>query len=262
MVEVALPPRDARRRARADAQGPAGRGQPGPVPGERRAGRAGALLRRAAHRDRGHPVRAAGASELRVADASSPTLLLRRACSGGTPALVATRHALADRRSTWCRRPTGATSPLSPLARGRPPALSLQELFHPTYNVPLDPDERPHAAGDRATSSRPEGSTTSRRSATTSCGRSGRPPRTRRTRTSPTSTSRRRCSRAARSAPAESFTFCGDARFVERAHLHGGGRGQPRQQPPQQLRGGGHHGRPSSCSPRTTSSPPVSARWR
>ena len=22
---------------------------------------------------------------------------------------------------------------------GRPPALSLQELFHPTYNVPLDP---------------------------------------------------------------------------------------------------------------------------
>jgi poly-gamma-glutamate capsule biosynthesis protein CapA/YwtB (metallophosphatase superfamily) len=58
------------------------------------------------------------------------------ACNNGTP-IVAGPAASSAR--ALVSAPDAADQPSFAYRTGRPPALSLQELFHPTYNVPLDP---------------------------------------------------------------------------------------------------------------------------
>src|SRR5476651_1819588 len=125
------------RRACADAESPPRRGQPGPVPRERRPGRASALIRSAAHLDRGHPVRVA--SEVTNRAVVVAALFLASACStGGTP-LAATPTV--SPVAALVTGPDAGDQPSFAVRSGRPPALSLQELFHPTFNVPLDPSK-------------------------------------------------------------------------------------------------------------------------
>ncbi len=81
----------------------------------------------------GKPARSAGwggrasgiAVVLMLAGCNSSVPLTGSTAASGTRALVAA--------------PDFADQPSFAVRTGRPPALSLQELFHPTYNVPLDP---------------------------------------------------------------------------------------------------------------------------
>src|SRR5258708_12768982 len=63
--------------------------------------------------------------------------LLAAACSNGSPPVVSAPHVSAAR----VIRPAmeGLDQPSFAFRTGRPPALSLQGLFHPPYNVPADP---------------------------------------------------------------------------------------------------------------------------
>jgi poly-gamma-glutamate synthesis protein (capsule biosynthesis protein) len=63
-------------------------------------------------------------------------LLLATACSGGGSAVLAP---VASSVRALVPAPDAGDQPSFAFRTGRPPALSLQELFHPTYNVPSDP---------------------------------------------------------------------------------------------------------------------------
>ncbi len=114
--------------------------------------------------------------------------LLAAACSTGSPPVVSITHVSTARVIGPAM--DGLDQPSFAFRTGRPPALSLQELFHPRYNVPADPSlvRTLLVTGDiipaPATSSRP-GASPGRPSTciTTSCGPSV-PPRT--TRKTPT----------------------------------------------------------------------------
>ncbi|MDQ6721003.1 MAG: CapA family protein [Candidatus Dormibacteraeota bacterium] len=62
--------------------------------------------------------------------------LVTTACSSGTRAVVTPAISPVG---TLVPAPDGSDQPPFAIRSGRPPALSLQQLFHPTYNVPLDP---------------------------------------------------------------------------------------------------------------------------
>ena len=59
------------------------------------------------------------------------------ACNGAAVPLAGTTAASPMR--ALVAAPDFADQPSFAMRTGRPPALSLQELFHPTYNVPMDP---------------------------------------------------------------------------------------------------------------------------
>ena len=63
-------------------------------------------------------------------------LLLATACSGGGNVVLGT---VASPVRALVPAPDAGDQPSFAYRTGRPPALSLQELFHPTYNVPSDP---------------------------------------------------------------------------------------------------------------------------
>src|SRR5712691_9850038 len=63
--------------------------------------------------------------------------LLAAACSSGAPPLVSATH-VSNARVIGPAM-DGSDQPSFAFRTGRPPALSLQELFHPRYNVPADP---------------------------------------------------------------------------------------------------------------------------
>ena len=65
-------------------------------------------------------------------------LFLASACTNGAP-VVATPTI--SPVAALVAAPDGGDQPSFAVRTGRPPALSLQELFHPTYNVPANPDE-------------------------------------------------------------------------------------------------------------------------
>jgi len=63
--------------------------------------------------------------------------LLAAACTNGAPPVVSATHASTARVIGPAM--DGLDQPSFAFRTGRPPALSLQELFHPRYNVPADP---------------------------------------------------------------------------------------------------------------------------
>src|SRR5712664_2489032 len=63
--------------------------------------------------------------------------LLAAACSTGSPPVVSVTHVSTARLIGPAM--DGLDQPSFAFRTGRPPALSLQELFHPRYNVPADP---------------------------------------------------------------------------------------------------------------------------
>jgi poly-gamma-glutamate synthesis protein (capsule biosynthesis protein) len=63
--------------------------------------------------------------------------LLAAGCSNGSPPLTSATHASTARVIGPAM--DGLDQPSFAFRTGRPPALSLQELFHPRYNVPADP---------------------------------------------------------------------------------------------------------------------------
>jgi len=63
--------------------------------------------------------------------------LLAAACSNGSPPVVSATHASTARVIGPAM--DAVDQPSFAFRTGRPPALSLQELFHPRYNVPADP---------------------------------------------------------------------------------------------------------------------------
>jgi len=63
-------------------------------------------------------------------------LLVASACTGGSRAVVTPTVAPFG---ALVAAPDGGDQPAFASRTGQPPALSLQELFHPTYNVPVDP---------------------------------------------------------------------------------------------------------------------------
>jgi poly-gamma-glutamate synthesis protein (capsule biosynthesis protein) len=63
--------------------------------------------------------------------------LLGVACSTGSPPVVSTTHVSTARVAGPAM--DGLDQPSFAFRTGRPPALSLQELFHPRYTVPADP---------------------------------------------------------------------------------------------------------------------------
>jgi poly-gamma-glutamate synthesis protein (capsule biosynthesis protein) len=67
--------------------------------------------------------------------------LLSAACSGGASGAVVSPAATPPPidASTLVPLPDWNDQPTFAARSGRPPQLNLQELFHPTYNVPLDP---------------------------------------------------------------------------------------------------------------------------
>src|SRR5581483_4967096 len=116
-----------------DAQGAAGRGQPGVVQGQRRPGRAGSLLRGSTPDDGGDTLVASGA-QVRFVAMVVGVMALASACIGSTQPVASTVQAVQpvivpalDRQDqpSWSDR------------TGLPPALTLEGLFHPTYNVPV-----------------------------------------------------------------------------------------------------------------------------
>ncbi|TAN34339.1 CapA family protein [bacterium] len=64
--------------------------------------------------------------------------LLLAACNGGAPPAGITA---ASSVRALVAAPDPADQPSFAARTGRPPALSLQELFHPTYSVPIDPSK-------------------------------------------------------------------------------------------------------------------------
>ena len=76
----------------------------------------------------------------RVACATALAFLLT-ACSGGASGAIVSPAATPSPTdaSTLVPLPDWNHQPSFATRSGRPPQLSLQELFHPTYNVPLDP---------------------------------------------------------------------------------------------------------------------------
>ena len=65
------------------------------------------------------------------------TGLLAAACTNGAPPVVSATHASTAR--VIGPPMDGLDQPSFAFRTGRPPVLSLQELFHPRYNVPADP---------------------------------------------------------------------------------------------------------------------------
>ena len=68
-------------------------------------------------------------------------VFLLAACSGGASGAAVSSEATPSPidTSTLVALPDWSDQPDFATRSGRPPQLSLQELFHPTYNVPLDP---------------------------------------------------------------------------------------------------------------------------
>jgi poly-gamma-glutamate capsule biosynthesis protein CapA/YwtB (metallophosphatase superfamily) len=66
-------------------------------------------------------------------------LFLASACSTGGAPLAATPTV--SPVAALVTAPDAGDQPSFAVRTGRPPALSLQELFHPTYNLPANPDE-------------------------------------------------------------------------------------------------------------------------
>src|SRR6267143_161290 len=64
-------------------------------------------------------------------------MLAMAACSGGTP--VAVTPTVSPSVGDLVAALDAGDQPSFAARTGRPPALSLQELFHPTYSVPADP---------------------------------------------------------------------------------------------------------------------------
>jgi poly-gamma-glutamate synthesis protein (capsule biosynthesis protein) len=65
-------------------------------------------------------------------------LLLATACSGGGNVVLGP---VASSVRAFVPAPDAGDQPSFAYRTGRPPTLSLQELFHPTYNVPSDPSK-------------------------------------------------------------------------------------------------------------------------
>jgi poly-gamma-glutamate capsule biosynthesis protein CapA/YwtB (metallophosphatase superfamily) len=63
-------------------------------------------------------------------------VILAAACTGGSSVVLSPATSSAR---VLVPAPDAADQPSFAYRTGRPPALSLQELFHPTYNVPADP---------------------------------------------------------------------------------------------------------------------------
>jgi poly-gamma-glutamate capsule biosynthesis protein CapA/YwtB (metallophosphatase superfamily) len=85
----------------------------------------------------GKPVRSAGWGEGLAGILLAAALLT--ACN--TPAVPLTSTTAVSPARVLVAAPDMADQPSFATRTGRPPALSLQELFHPTYNVPLDPSK-------------------------------------------------------------------------------------------------------------------------
>lgn len=66
-------------------------------------------------------------------------LFLASACNSGGPSVAGT-PAVAP-VSDLVAAPDAGDQPSFAVRTGQPPALSLQELFHPTYNMPVNPAE-------------------------------------------------------------------------------------------------------------------------
>src|SRR5229473_1903368 len=89
---------------------------------------------------KGSPRTHGGASEfvgLKFAASILAAGLLAAACSTGSPPVVSVTHVSTARLIGPAM--DGLDQPSFAFRTGRPPALSLQELFHPRYNVPADP---------------------------------------------------------------------------------------------------------------------------
>ena len=87
------------------------------------------------------PARRGGGAQRRWGGGAGITagLILLTACN--TPAVPLTSTTAVSPARVLVAAPDMADQPSFATRTGRPPVLSLQELFHPTYNVPIDPSK-------------------------------------------------------------------------------------------------------------------------
>src|SRR5256885_9703627 len=122
-----------RREPRHDARDAARRGERASLSGRWGAGRAGPLLRRKADRDRG----SAGTIARQVRPALLVALVALVACNSSPPPVATSSFASGAR--VLVAAPDFFDQASFSDRTGRLPVLSLQNLFHPTYAVPQDP---------------------------------------------------------------------------------------------------------------------------